>query len=394
MKKYKRLITALLGIIMLFSLGACGDDTSPDLTLLAITEEEDPYPLFTRVGFIYDTSVSTGTVSAMFEQARFELERTLGVETRYIENVLLQQFDDAVDTLIAGGCTVIIAASNRFNSAVVTAARRNFNVHFISYGGSDMAFNLSSVQPLLFHAANVNGFAAAFNTYTNRVGIVADPNMYHSHGIVSAFALGVRELTNARVNISLNWTLSARISDTRRAIDDLHAQGCDIIFIYQAEDYGIRYAEELGIKVMGFAFNTAELAPRQHLSAMHVNVKPILIDKVRTIMWGTFSRGLARGSFTDGAVRLRFNETEGVLSDGTLTLTNELTEYISDGSSPVFRGEVRDRDNIVRIEKGVNFPINSIFAIAWLPEDIDVVNIMSAPLVEEELIFSTLEIKQ
>jgi basic membrane lipoprotein Med (substrate-binding protein (PBP1-ABC) superfamily) len=392
MKKFKRLITVLLSIIMLFSLGACGDDTSPDLTLLAITEEEDPYPLFTQVGFIYDTSVATGTITAIFENGRFELERTLGVETRYIENVLLQQFDDAVDTLIAGGCTVIVAASNRYNSAVVLAARRHLNVHFLSFGSADMAFNLSSLQPYLFHAAYLQGYAAAFNTASNRIGLVVDPNMYHSFGIASAFALGVRELNHAQVSLSLNWALSTRMSDTERAIADLREQGCDIIFIYQAEDYGIRRCEQLGIRVISFGFDVHELAENNYLSAAHINVKPFLIDQVRTVMWGNFSRSLVRGGIDEGAVRLRFNED--LLTPGTTDLTNALHTFISDGSAPVFKGEVKDRDNIVRIEKGVVFPINAIFAIEWLPENIDVVKDMSEPLTNAELTFSTLEIKR
>jgi simple sugar transport system substrate-binding protein len=387
----KRKLFALL-LCAAFLVG-CGDGNTMDLSILIPPEEEDPFPLFTRVGFIYDTSVQTGTLTAVFENARFELERTLGVETRYIENVLLQQFDEAVDKLIAGGCTIIVAASNRYNSAVVTAARKNLGTVFLSYGGSDMAFNLSSIQPLLFQAANVNGFLAAFNTATNKVGMVVDPNMYHSHGIAASFALGVSELQHAQVEVSLNWALSTRISDTRRAIDDIKAQGGDIVFIYQAEDYGIRYAEELGMKVMGFAYDVPELAPENYLTGILLNLNSFFIDTVRTVMYGNFSRTLARGGFNEGTVNIiRLNDE--LLIEGSRRLADTLIGYIADGSSPVFSGEVIDRDNIVRIRKGESFMINQVFSVNWLPENITVLDNMSVPLVQSELIFSTLEVKQ
>jgi basic membrane lipoprotein Med (substrate-binding protein (PBP1-ABC) superfamily) len=393
MKVYKKLTAILLCVGILFGVAACGDsDNSPDLSILIRAEDEDPYPLHIRVGFIYDTTVTTGTVAAQFERARFELERVLGVETRYVENVLLQQFDDAVDALTAAGCNVIVAASNRYNSAVTSSARRNIDVHFISYGGTDMSPNLSSIQPLLFHAANVNGLLAAFNTSANRIGIVADQSMYHSHGIVSAFALGVAELTHSQIDISLNWALSARISDTRRAIDDLVAQGCDIIFVYQSEDFGIRYCEEIGVKVLGFAYNVPELAENQYLSGMFMNMNLTLIDTVRTIMYGNFSRSLHRGSFNEGTVGI-IRLADGLEENGTRLLVDSLIGFISEGRSPVFAGEVVDTNNIIRLQKGETFPINSIFSIRWLPAIIDVEQNMSAPLVQSELIFSDLAVK-
>jgi len=399
MKTYKKILTLLLcGVlaIALLSFTACEDsdsDWSHIGGFVTSDEEEDPFPLRLVVGFIYDTSAESGTVAAIFERSRFELERTLGVETRYVENVLLQQFDDAVAALIAGGCNVIVAASPRYNSAVVTSARRNLSIHYISFGGTDMAFNLSSIQPLLFQAANVNGFTAAFNTETNKIGIVADRNMFHAHGVVSAFALGVNELPHTQAEVSLNWALSARISDTRRAIDDLIAQGCDIIFFYQTEDYGIKRAEELGIKTMAFAYNLPELAPENYLTGMFMNLNPIMIDTVRTIMYGNFSRALTRGGFNEGAVGI-IKLNEDLLNDGTVTIAQTLMSFIADGSSPVFGGEVIDTSNVIRIRKGEILPLSAIFAVKWIPENVTVEQDMSAPLVQDELIFSTLEIRQ
>ncbi|MCL2693763.1 MAG: BMP family ABC transporter substrate-binding protein, partial [Oscillospiraceae bacterium] len=294
--KYKKFLAMLLCGV--FLLAGCGGDNGEDEDgeerrglgglggLLVAHEEEDPYPLDVKIAFIYSGAVGSDTLIEHFELTRGELERTLGVETCYIDNVRLQQFPEAVEIAVDAGCNIIVAASYSYGSSVVLAARRFHEISFISFGNTDTAHNLSNVQPLLYQAAHVNGIIAGWNTDSNKIGVVADINMYNAHGIVNAFALGVRDITYAQIDFSINWALSQNFADTRAAIDDLISQGCDIIFIYQSEEYGFRRCEELGIRVQGFAHNVPELAPENFLTGMYLNMNTYFIDKVRTVMYG------------------------------------------------------------------------------------------------------------
>ncbi|MCL2076873.1 MAG: BMP family ABC transporter substrate-binding protein [Oscillospiraceae bacterium] len=399
MRLYKKVFAGLLcAMFGLFFLGGCGDSEPEEpldiSDLFATNEYEDPYPLDIKVGFIYSGSVVSDPMAAVFEAARVEVERTLGAETCYIENVRVQQFGDAVEKLKEDGCKVIVSASNHFNSAIVIEADKHYDLYFISFGGIDQGINLASIQPLLYQAANINGFVAAFNTETNKIGMVVDNNLYNAYGIANAFALGVRELPNAQIDVALNWALSDRYADTRAAIDDLIAYGCDIIFVYQSEEYAIKRCEELGVKVIGFAYNMPELAPENYLTGMYMNLNTFIIDKVRNVMYGNTGSfgGLARRGLNHGTVGIVMLN-EDLVKDGTRTLADALLGHVAEERSPVFSGEIRDRNEVLQVEKGEVLQPQQIFGIRWITNIVVREENMSPPLTEADLHYSDLIIK-
>ncbi|MCL2107996.1 MAG: BMP family ABC transporter substrate-binding protein [Oscillospiraceae bacterium] len=397
MKKVNKylLLTMMLGLLLPL-LAACGSSSGLGGVGDAIYrgEEEDPYPRYARVTYIYSGSVADGTdpMVNIFELGRKETERTLGIETNYIENVLVQEFQDAVDIAIASGSNMIVAADSRFSGAAVLAARNNINTKFVSFGASDNSYNLASVQPLLYQAAYVNGFTAAFNTKSSKIGIVADPAMYNVYGIINAFSLGVRDLPNSRIDMYLNWARSANISDTQNAINDLVEQGCDIVLVYQLNDFGIRKCNELGLTVVGFAYNMPELAPDTYLTGMYLNLNTFLIDKSRGIMYDTFSGDLTRGGLKHQQVRLvMLNESLAV--DGTKELTDAMMDYVSEDLAPVFGGEIRDTNDYVRVRNGEYMITDQIYRIDWLVNTIVRQQNFSTQYIEEDLVHSDLIVK-
>jgi len=362
--------------------------------ILGRPEEESPYPLDVKVGFIYSGNAQEGTLNAIFETARFEVRRTLGAETCYIDNVLVKQFEEAVETLVDAGVNVIVATSNRYASAVVLMSKKHPTVSFISFGGSERTGNMTSVQPLLYQAANVLGFISAFNTVSNEIGMVIDQNFFNAYGIANAFALGVRELPHAQIGLAVNWASSASYSDTRNAINDLVSNGCDIIFLYQSDSYGIKYCEELGVNVIAFAHNLPELAPENFLSGMYFNFNSLIIDEVRKYMYGNengelFRRGLNHG--TVGMITLN----ENLVKESTNVLANTLLDYILKDNSPVFGGEIRDMNGLLRVSKGSELRDNEILSInQWLVNNIGRETFFSTAMTEDDVIYSDMKIKQ
>ncbi|MCL2020117.1 MAG: BMP family ABC transporter substrate-binding protein [Oscillospiraceae bacterium] len=384
-------LCGLLGISLLFS--SCGDSGMDFGDAFAGAEEENPYPLDTKVAVIYNGNVESDPLVAIFEIARKEIEKTLGAETAYMENVLLLQFEEAVEKCIDNGYNIIIAASSKFNSAVVLLARKYTDVYFISFGGADQAPNLASIQPLLYQAANVCGFISAYNTYNNKIGLVVDSGMYNAHGIANAFALGARELQPSQIELSIAWALSTNYSDTRAGVIDLIEQGCDIIFIYQTDEFGLRLCEELGVTAVGFGYSVSDIAPENYLTGMYMNLNTYMIDKVRNYMYGniaafgeTTRRGLLHG--TVGLIRLN----ENIAAPGTKDIADGLMEHIMTERSTVFGGEIRDRDNVIRVEKGTSLHVQQVFSIKWLTNNIVTEKNFSEP--QTELIYSDLIIKK
>jgi basic membrane lipoprotein Med (substrate-binding protein (PBP1-ABC) superfamily) len=395
--KIKKIIALILCAVMFAVLISACDNEGTGMgslgNLFETEEAENPYPLDTKVGFIYCNEVGRDPLIAIFELARGNLERTLGAETMYMENVRTIQFAEAVEKMIEAGADIIVAASSSFNSALVLAANEHTDIMFISFGGADQKPNLASVQPRLFQAANVCGFVAAFNTDSNKIGMVIDKNMFNAHGIANAFALGVRELPNAQIDVSVNWAHSAHHDDTRRAILDLIDEGCDIIFVYQSDEYGIRLLEELGVRVIGFAYNMPDLAPTQYMTGMFLNFNTYLVDKVRQYMYGnTEAFGeLTRLGLYHMMVRVTGFE-EGRVAPGTFEIAQHLQEMIIDGRSTVFSGEIRDLNNDVRVSRGSTLYISQIYTVRWLSNVISSVQDFSEPLTN--IIYSDFSIKQ
>ena len=418
MRLYKKFLAAFLcGIMLLAGCGGDKDDGFVTVTdaegntvtdaegnpvtskapsagdIFTTVPEESPYPLDLKVGFVYAGEVGSDSLVAFFENARFEVERTLGVKTGYIQGVLLQQFDDAVEKLVENGYDIIVAASNHYNAACLMASKKHTNTYFISFGGSDQSINLCSIQPLLYQPANVCGLVAAYNTVTNKIGMVVDNNLYNAYAVADAFALGVRELPNAQIELGINWALSNFYSDTRMAVDDLVNNGYDVIFIYQSDSYGIRRCEELGVKVIGMAYNIPEIAPNNYLTGMYMNFNTFIIDKVRNIQYGSINkfgnlarRGLSQG--TTGMVRLN----EEICKTGTKTLADTLLQYVSEEKSPVFGGEIRDTNDNIRVKKGASLSPGELFSIRWLVSNITREQNLSQPLIEDDLYFSDLKL--
>ena len=71
-----------------------------------------------KVGFVYSGFVSDGATNGAFEVARAQIERSLGLETCYVENVLASEFPEAVNALKDDGCNIIVSCSPKYaNSA-------------------------------------------------------------------------------------------------------------------------------------------------------------------------------------------------------------------------------------------------------------------------------------
>lgn len=372
--------------------------TEPAATKPPETSEttKDPHaPVDIYVGFIYNGSVAGDTLVTVFEKARGDMERLLGVRTCYIDNVLTQQFQDAVETMRADGVNVIVAASNHFSGVVDKAAKNETGgLVFINLGTDTYSSNEDSLQPAIYEAANICGLAASFNTDSNQIGIVADNNLFHALGVVDAFSLGVQEVPvqNLFVQQHLIWALSDSNSDTKRAIDTLVAEGCDIIFLYQTSEYGIKYCESIGVRVMGMAFNLPELAPTQYLTGYYLNVSSYLVDRIQKARRSSFDADWEFGGLKYGIVGLIQLNADRV-KPGTADITAAQYEYIVSGKNKIFVGEVRDKNNTVKIDKGITFNLSQIYKIDWVESHITKEDNFSGARTDDDLIYSDLEIR-
>jgi basic membrane lipoprotein Med (substrate-binding protein (PBP1-ABC) superfamily) len=359
------------------------------------TVDTTDQPRHLKIGFIYSSGVGTGDeLVTAFEEARDDVQRLLGAETGYMEYVLTQQFRQAVEVFRSEGYNVIVAAHNRYAAICDRmAAEETQGMLYINFGTANATANESALQPAVYEAANICGTVAAFNTSSNKIGIVADNNLFHAYGVADAFSLGVLDvpLQYSQVQVSLAWALSDSQTDTKNAVDSLIADGCDVIFLYQSSTYGISYCESLGVRVMGFADNIEELAPNSHVLGYHLNVSGYIVSRMQKARRDSFDIDHNTDGLKYGMVGMSPLNTAAV-REGTQDILQAQYDYITEGKNLIFVGEVKDTAGTVRIDKAVSLTTSGIYDITWLEGHIAGEDNFSPQRSESDLVLSDLTI--
>lgn len=384
MKKTKKWISILLAGAMLTSFSACNNESeeteeTDDPAVTAVTDEEgnpvtdengnmipaEPVEeKVYKVGFIYNSEVNDGSTNAIFENAREQLEKTLAVETCYIENVLVSEVPVAVRELQDDGCNIIVSASAKFANSIAKEASASADTYYISFGGDSSGPNYSSFGGELYQTANVCGIAGAYNSDSNTLGIIADPSSYNVYAIIDAYVLGAKEIMGAQTDVRLNWVWSDNEEKIEAAIDDLVAQGSDVIMCYTESDIAAKYCEEIGVKVIANSCNLPEIAPNNYLTGFFFNSSTFIVDTVRAIKADNYVSSVHSGGIPAGTARLiNFSPS---CREGTDTIATKLYEYVKSGQAHVFTGEIKNRKYDVMVEKGQQLDFSSIRKIDWL----------------------------
>lgn len=329
-----------------------------------VPEEEIIY----KVGFIYNNKLENGATNKIFENARDQIERTVGLETCYIEESLVADLPAAVNNLKESGCNIIVSCSPIFANSIVKEADVDKNTYFLNYGGTTSSSNMSSFGGALYQTAAVCGIAAAHNTTSNVIGVIADPGEYNMYGVVNGFTLGAQEIWGVYTDVRVNLAWSKNEEKIREAIDDLVEQGCDVIMTYMENDYAVEYCNEIGVKVVGNSCDIAELAPETYLTGYFFNFSTFIVDEVRSINNDNFVSKVYKGNIATGCSRLvDFSEN---CKDGTSDIGGKLYDYIKAGKAAIFEGEIKNNSGKIMVEKGQIMSYDNIMKIDWFVQGV------------------------
>ena len=363
MKRLMALLLILSLVTMVPLMSACKNDNVGDDAAETTADDIEQEPIEHKVGYIYYGSVRNSTHNLIMENSRIQLEKNLGVETYFIEDVFVKNFMDAVELLIEYGVTIIVSTSQAFENVAERAATENKSVQFISFGNSSTRMNLTAFQPLLYQPANICGLAAAYNSESDSLGVVVDDRMFNSGGVVNAYLQGAREVRTTNLVTYVNYASSESDSEVRAAIDDLVAKGNDVIMLYLSTDYGIRYCEQIGVKVVAFSRNLPELAPNNYITGFFFNLDSYITEQVRFIQNDAFFPITTFGVLDTGHVQMiKLNDN---VNEGTSKLTDFLYDALTKNDR-VFVGKISDIFGNTVVEHGITLSFRDVLNIKWL----------------------------
>lgn len=352
-------IAAALALCVTIGLTGCSSETSSESSSDSSVEEET---IPVKVGYIFHDKADDGGVTGQFNHQRQKAARRCDVETVYIEDVSVQDFESAVKALVSDGCTEIVSCSPTFTNVLNSISGRYMNVKFINYGATSIGTaNVFSYTETAYQGAYVAGIAAAYNSKTQKVGLVADPELLYTYATTNAAALGVRMVF---ANGTLCVAGATEDSEIKQAVDALLAEGCDVIITYTESPYAADYCEQKGVKFIGnLDYTGSEDKYKNMLMYYYAKRDSLFVSQFKQLKMDTWEPDVYKGSMSNGIINI--SQAQSCADKRTQDIIDEIVPLLTSGKAYIFSGEIKDTLGNVRYMQTDTMTESQIYSMDW-----------------------------
>lgn len=353
-------IAAALALCVTIGLTGCSGETSSESSSDSSSVEEETIPV--KVGYIFHDKADDGGVTGQFNHQRQKAARRCDVETVYIEDVSVQDFESAVKALVSDGCTEIVSCSPTFTNVLNSISGRYMNVKFINYGATSIGTaNVFSYTETAYQGAYVAGIAAAYNSKTQKVGLVADPELLYTYATTNAAALGVRMVF---ANGTLCVAGATEDNEIKQAVDALLAEGCDVIITYTESPYAADYCEQKGVKFIGnLDYTGSEDKYKNMLMYYYAKRDSLFVSQFKQLKMDTWEPDVYKGSMSNGIINI--SQAQSCADKRTQDIIDEIVPLLTSGKAYIFSGEIKDTLGNVRYMQTDTMTENQIYSMDW-----------------------------
>lgn len=354
----KKLLLLLLSVVLVFAVSACGNSNTKG--------EDNNAAKDVKVGFVYVGSVTDEGWTQSHDEARLEMEKTLGVETMYMENVAENaDCEKAIRDLIDQGCNVIFTTSFAFGDWTEKVAQEYPDLYFFHASGYKDGPNFVNYFGRMYQMRYLSGIAAGLKTESNQVGYVAAMPIPEVVRGINAFTLGVRSV-NPDATVEVIWTNSwGDPSKEKSAAQELINKGCDVLGQHQDSPATQLAAEEGGVYCVGYHYPTPNVAPDAYLTAPVWNWAPYYIEQVQKIIDGTWT---AKNYWGSEVVKL--DTLTALNAAGAQEAIDAAQAKLNSGEWDVFNGPIKDQDGNVKIQEGQKMTDEEMLNFDWFVEGV------------------------
>ncbi|MGN0678323.1 MAG: BMP family ABC transporter substrate-binding protein [Oscillospiraceae bacterium] len=364
----KRIAAIMMAMSLTFCLAGCEKDAggSGSSDSSSIDEPEKPHH---KVGYIFHDEVDDFGFSYDMNTQRLLAANRSNAETCYIDNVSITDFEKAVKTLVEAGCTDIVSGSAVFSSMLNTISNRYMDINFIGYGMVSGGSNVSTYTELPYQGAYAGGIAAAYNSYSRKIGFVGDQDLLYLIPVVNAAALG----TQAVFNTAKLFTITAsRDKEIEKAIDALIARGCDVIICYTASSHAEEYCEAKGIKFVGsHDFNEKENDYTKMLMYFYTRRDSYFLAQFKQMQLDTWQPDVYTGNMGNGIICISEALSANKDNDCQRVL-DALVPMLANGGE-IFSGQLVDNTGVPRYLQTDVMTDRQIFAMDWFVQGVEIV---------------------
>ncbi len=346
---------AVLVFLLVFSLllSACGPRATSAPTPTPVPQAEAPKPpaVSVKPAFVYVAPIGDLGWTWAHDQARLMVEKELGVETAYIENV--PEGPDAervIRDFAQKGYNPIFTTSFGFMDPTITVAKEFPNTWFVHISGYKTAPNVSTVFGGIEEARYLSGLVAGSMTKSNILGFVAAFPIPEVVRGINAFTQGAREVNPAaqvRVVWTNTWFDPVKEKEAAEALLD---QGADIIAQHQDTTEPQKAAQDRGALSIGYDSDMAEFVGDTVLTSPIWNWGPKYVDIVKRVQAGTYQTESFYGLLKDGTFDLA--PLSARVPADVKTLVEQRKQALVDGKFNVFCGPFKSADGVEVLPAG------------------------------------------
>jgi basic membrane protein A len=242
-----------------------------------------------KVGFIYVGPIGDYGWTNAHDQARKIAEKTLPIETLYVESVPEAQAEPFIEKLIQQGAKVVFTTSFGFMDGTLAVAKRYPNIIFGHASGFKRNHNMFTYMADFYQVYYLNGLLAGALTKSGKIAYVGAFPIPEVKRHLGAFALGVRAV-NPKATVNVRWLFSwFDPAKAKEATEALIAEGADVFAFTEDSPTVVQVAGKKGLPAFGHYSPMQRFAPQTVVSGQLVHWETIYIDFLSKVLSGKYT---------------------------------------------------------------------------------------------------------
>lgn len=389
--KWIKRIALILTMCLLMCFTGCnnGGDPSEEMSSSDTSENVEPEDLH-KVGFIFSGKADEFSFTSGMNDQRVMASNRSSMDTCYIENVEISDFETAVTTLADAGCTDIVSCSSNFTNIANLIAKKYLNLNFIIYGSTSGSANSIAYTEHPFQGAYVAGLVAAHNTNVRKIGVVVDSDLVYDTAVANAIALGTKLVFN---NVTTYVAEAHADDEIEEAINELINRGSDVIITYTTSSHSADYCQRRGVKFISNHDHSGNYSDYSNmLMYYYCKRDSFFLAKFKQMQLDQWQPENYVGSMANGIVNVSNALKACEEQENTQKIIDAILPKLAKGTAYIFSGELIQNNGVVKYLKGEEMTYTEIYGMDWYVDGVELVQSFRKPHYNETP--NTFEVKQ
>lgn len=374
--KLLKFIAVILCVCLAVGFSGCDNNEGSSSEESSDIGEEESKVI--KVGYIFHGDADKDGFTGQINDQRLSASKYCKdkIETYYIENVAVADFESAVKALYSEGCEVIISCSSVYTNILSSISGRYMNIDFINYGSLAIGTaNLSSYIETYYQGAYIAGMIGAFNSENEKIGIVADNNMHGIYPVVNAATLGMQWVFK---NAEMCVAGATNDNEIENAIDALYDYGCDVIICYTESNHSAEYCEKKKIKFIGgLDYSLTEEDYSNMIMYFYSKRDSFFLKKFKELQYDEWDSAPYAGTMANGIINV--SEALECAKKDTQRLLDYVAPLVASGQLYIFEGEIKDTNGNIKYMQNDMLNENEIYGLNWYFQGVKVIGNFRLP---------------